>query len=99
MIKKTAFAIRTHKFGKQEKELYEYATKYFGEANTFIACNNTSDKNISIPEGFNKIIFNENKVLDKSGLFWHPDWHWRCGDYWYYALQKSLDKYEYFWLC
>lgn len=94
----SAFAIRTHKFSEQEKILYEYASKYFGESNTFIACN-TSEKNIDIPIKYNPITFNEKKVLNDSGLFWHPQWSWRCGDYWYYALYKSIDKYEYIWLC
>ena len=97
-ISNSAFVIRTHKFTEREKLLYEYASKYFGESNTFIACN-TSKKNIIIPDKYNKVIFNETKILNDIGLFWHPDWSWRCGDYCYYALYNSLDKYEYIWLC
>lgn len=94
----SAFAIRTHTFLEKEKRLYEYAVKYFGASNTFIACNTTKN-DIKIPDQYNNITFNEEKILNDSGLFWHSDWSWRCGDYWYYALYNSLDNYEYIWLC
>jgi hypothetical protein len=94
----SAFAIRTHKFSEQEKVLYEYAVKYFGASNTFIACNTTKN-NVNIPDQYNNITFNEGKILNDSGLFWHSNWSWACGDYWYYALYNSLENYEYIWLC
>lgn len=94
----SAFAIRTHKFGEREKVLYEYASKYFGANNTYITCN-TKNNNINIPNQYKNIMFHEGKVLNDTSLFWHPDWSWRCGDYWYYALYNSLDNYEYIWLC
>ena len=94
----SAFAIRTHKFSEQEKVLYEYAVKYFGASNTFIACNITKNK-VNIPDQYNNITFNEGKILNDSGLFWHSNWSWACGDYWYYALYNSLENYEYIWLC
>ena len=97
-MKKTVFAIRTHQFGDREKSLYDYAVKYFGENNTLIACNNNSE-NIKIPIEYNHFFFNQNEILNESGLFFHPNWGWRCGDYWYYALQKILTGIEYVWLC
>ena len=42
-MKKAVFAIRTHKFSNSEKYLYDFAAKYFGKNNTFIACNNNAE--------------------------------------------------------
>lgn len=96
-MKKAAFAIRTHKFSDNEKYLYDYVAKYFGKDNTFIACRNNSE-DIKIPVGYNHFFFNEKKLLNETGLYFHNDWGWRCGDYFYYALNKFLKGYEYIWL-
>ena len=95
---KTVFAIRTHTFGDREKYLYDYAVKYFGKSNTFIACNNEVE-DIKIPDQYNHFFFNKKNVLNDTGLYFHKNWGWRCGDYWYYALFKVLKEYEYIWLC
>ena len=97
-MKKAVFAIRTHKFGHSEKYLYDYASKYFGKDNTFIACNNNAE-NIKIPVEYNHFYLNKKNLLNGTGLYFHDKWEWRCGDYWYYALNKFLKGYEYVWLC
>ena len=97
-MKKAVFAIRTHKFSDSEKYLYDYAAQYFGKTNTFIACNNNVE-DIKIPDQYNHFFFNKKKILNDTGLYFHDNWGWRCGDYWYYALNKYLKDYEYIWLC
>ena len=95
--KKNAIAIRCHKIGEAEKKLYSFVAKYFGKENTFFVMNVNSSE-VQVPEGYNHIIFNREKILSGEKLFWPQDVAWKCGDYCYYAMLNALSGYAYFWL-
>ncbi len=97
MTYKNCFAIRTHLFGEREKNLYQFAEKYFGKENTYFILN-VDEQKFKIPSSYNAIYFNKNKTLSDKELFWPHDCAWRCGDYCYYALNQELSGYDFFWL-
>ena len=97
MIYKNCFAIRTHLFGEREKNLYQFAEKFFGKENTYFILNIDGDK-LNIPSSYNAIYFNKSKILSEKELFWPHDCAWRCGDYCYYVLDQELSGYDFFWL-
>ena len=95
-MSKNAIGIRCKEIGDNEKRLYSLCKEYFGSENTFFVLNN--EKKVHIPDGFNSVVFNENTILNAENLYWPKDVAWRCGDYCYYALWRSLSGYEYIWL-
>lgn len=94
--KKNAFAVRCHRFGERERELYAYAEKYFGSKHTYLLMN--VEKAPSVPKDFQCIVFNREKVLSAKEFLWFPEVAWKCGDYCYYAANRVLKGYEYLWL-
>lgn len=93
---KQAFAVRSHVFGDEERALYEFGEGYFGKENTFLVLH--TKESIEVPKKFNKIVFNDHKILNSKELFFPKDVGWRCGDYCYYAMDSVLAGYDFYWL-
>ena len=64
---KQAFAVRSHVFGEEERALYEFGEGYFGKENTFLVLH--TKESIEVPKKFNKIVFNDHKILNSGELF------------------------------
>ena len=88
--------MRSHIFGEDERVLYKYGEQYFGKENTFLVLH--TKESIDVPKEFNKIIFNDSKILNKKDLFFPKDVGWRCGDYCLYAMDNVLAGYDFYWL-
>jgi hypothetical protein len=91
-----AFGVRCHTFGEKERQLYAYGESYFGAGNTYLILN--VENKLEIPKEFHSIYFNHREVLSAKDFLWFPEVAWKCGDYCYYAMHKTLKGYDYFWL-
>lgn len=91
---KSVIAIRTHLFGDPERKLFKYLSSYFGRENVITAIQK-SQKTPLVPDEYNPKLVGENTL---EGLYLHPNWGWRCGDYWYYSMLSYISNYDYLWL-
>ncbi len=88
--------IRSHCFGRAERDLYAALRECFGAEDIFIVLDET-EQHVAIPSGFNKVAF-DRAALDARALFAdHPRNGWLCGDYFYYALRAAVAA-DFYWL-
>ncbi len=86
-------AIRTHRWTAEEERLLATLRGVFG-GNVAVAFQNR-------PEGLQPPV----DVVDIGADWPHrnrlravPDWGWRCGDYFYYALRLARPEFDHYWL-
>ncbi len=88
--------IRSHRFGRAERDLYAALSECFRAEDIFIVLDETGQR-VAVPGGFNKVAF-DRAALDARGLFAdHPRIGWLCGDYFYYALRAAVVA-DHYWL-
>jgi hypothetical protein len=86
-------AIRTHRWGQDERRLWSALSPIFGEALTVVFHNPKPE--LDLPAGTVAI---DDSWLAAHGLRATPDWGWRCGDYFYYALRQARPDADFYWL-
>lgn len=89
----TLVAIRTHRWSEDEVRLLE-ALQPTLWPHVAVVFHNRPKGLQPVPQ---VVDINQN-WLAAEGLRRVPDWGWRCGDYFYYALRKAFPNYSYYWL-
>lgn len=96
---KTVIGIRTHIWSDAEENLYRNLLQYFSPDKIFVIADETSQV-VSVPDGITKIGWNHHFLSDEH-LFNYDHFGdgigWLCGDYFYYAFQKSVSA-DFYWL-
>ncbi|EBA11056.1 hypothetical protein [Roseobacter sp. CCS2] len=90
---KVMAAIRTNMWTQAEIDLLERLKHVFGDDVAVVFHNRTDALNLDVP-----IIDINDDWVQAQGLRITPDWGWRCGDYFYYALRQAFPKYDNYWL-
>lgn len=96
---KRVIAIRTNKWGNEEKKLYHQLLTYFQAEEIFFVVESIKSKP-QFPENYQVIYWGayfleRNKLIDY--LFAGKNSGWLCGDYFYYALKEQIES-EFYWL-
>jgi hypothetical protein len=86
-------AIRTNRWGEEEERLLARLRPAFGDDIVVVF----HDRAGLIQPPVQVIDINDAWVA-RNGLFHVPDWGWRCGDYFYYALRQARPDYDSYWL-
>jgi len=86
-------AIRTNAWTQAETDLLAVLKGVFGDAVAVVFHNRPADLNLDVP----LIDINDDWVRT-HGLRVTPDWGWRCGDYFYYALRQEYPDCDHYWL-
>jgi hypothetical protein len=86
-------AIRTNKWTEEEERLLARLRLAFGDDVAVVF----HDRAGSVQPPVQVIDINGAWVA-RNGLFHVPDWGWRCGDYFYYALRQARPDYDVYWL-
>lgn len=92
--------IRTHKWTSEEERLYNVLLQYFSPNSIFVIVDEILKAPVNTPKFINKISLDHNFLEYQNILFTHPakkGLGWLCGDYFYYAMESSIDA-EYYWL-
>lgn len=84
--------IRTHEYGPAERELAAYLERYFGADMRFVF-NLRAGQPENVPDPFLTI---GDQDVTRLGLFVHPAWGWRCGDYTLYRAREVLPGNRYY---
>ena len=88
-VPRVCVGIRSHRFGRAERDLYAALRECFHAEDIFIVLDET-EQHVSVPTEFNKVAF-DRAALEARALFAeHPRIGWLCGDYFYYALRLAL---------
>lgn len=90
---RTIAAIRTNKWTEEEERLLAALRPSFGEDVVVVF----HDRPAGVTPPAAVIDVNAQWVL-QQGLALVPDWGWRCGDYFYYALRGARPDYDFYWL-
>jgi hypothetical protein len=90
---RTLAAIRTHHWGEDARRLHAQLAPVFGEDLVVVFHNRPADLELPLPV----IDINDDWVAGQ-GLRLVPDWGWRCGDYFLYALRAARRDADFFWL-
>jgi hypothetical protein len=86
-------AIRTHKWTSEEERLLAALAPVFGDDVAVVFHNRAPRVYPPVPV----IDLNAEWVL-RNKLALVPDWGWRCGDYFFYALRQARPDYDHYWL-
>ncbi|MBM3613246.1 MAG: hypothetical protein FJX19_09815 [Alphaproteobacteria bacterium] len=90
---RTLAAIRTHHWGEDARRLHAQLAPVFGEDLVVVFHNRPADLELPLPV----IDINDDWVAGQ-GLRLSPDWGWRCGDYFLYALRAARRDADFFWV-
>lgn len=85
--------IRTHRWGEEEERLLAQLKGAF-PGDIAVVFHNRPD-GLSVPLD---VVDIDGTWVDANGLRAIPDWAWRCGDYFYYALRAAKPDYDFYWL-
>lgn len=99
VIHKQVVGIRTHKWTSEEEKLYVKLQQYFAKDEIFFIVEEMKNEK-ELPSFINKISLNESFLKEQQILSNHPNpkgLGWLCGDYFYYAFEKSVNA-EFYWL-
>lgn len=86
-------AIRTNRWTEEEDRLLASLRGAFGD-NIVVVFHNRP-KGVVPPV---EVVDVNDAWVNEAGLRVVPDWGWRCGDYFYYALRKAKPDYDFYWL-
>ncbi len=86
-------AIRTNKWTDEEERLVAALRPAFGDDLAVVFHNRPAGVAPPLPV----IDIGEDWVV-REGLALVPDWGWRCGDYFYYALRQARPAHDHYWL-
>ena len=86
-------AIRTNTWGDEERRLLAALQPVFGVDIAVVFHDRPSD---IVPPV--RVVDLSNDWVLGHGLALVPDWGWRCGDYFYYALCDAYPDYDYYWM-
>lgn len=86
-------AIRTNRWGPAEERLLAQLREAFGADVDVVFHNRPADAEPSAD-----VVDLNDAWLESQALRTVPDWGWRCGDYFYYALRAAKPAYDYYWL-
>lgn len=85
-------AIRTHVWNSDARRLCERLLPVLGDR-LVVVFHNRSDQTPPIP-----VIDLRDGWPTAQGLLEVPDWGWRCGDYFLYALRAARPGFDHYWL-
>lgn len=86
-------AIRTNRWGEEEERLLSRLRPVFGDRIAVVFHNRAP----GLTPPVDVIDIDAEWVL-RQGLFLAPDWGWRCGDYFQYALRAARPGHDHYWL-
>jgi hypothetical protein len=86
-------AIRTHKWGEDAQRLHDTLKPIFGNDLLVVFHNRPKDLVLS-----SRIVDIDDAWVKANGLRAVPDWGWRCGDYFLYAVRQARPDAEFYWL-
>ncbi len=86
-------AIRTNKWSEEEERLLARLRLAFGDDVVVIFHDRPG-----LVEPPVQVIDIDDGWVARNGLVHVPDWGWRCGDYFYYALRQARPDYDCYWL-
>ncbi|MCY1125497.1 component of SufBCD complex [Frigidibacter sp. RF13] len=86
-------AIRTNRWGEEEARLFSALRPVFGSELAVVFHNRPTDLSLPLP-----VVDIGSDWVTGAGLAAVPDWGWRCGDYFYYALRAARPDYDQYWL-
>lgn len=89
----TLAAIRTHRWGEDEERLCAQLVPIFGDRLVVVF----HDRPASVVPPLPVIDITSDWVV-AQGLRNLPDWGWRCGDYFLYALRQARPDHDRYWL-
>ncbi|MGB8813621.1 MAG: component of SufBCD complex [Paracoccaceae bacterium] len=90
---KSVIAIRTHRWGEEEERMLARLSGSFPGDIVVVFHNRQRGVRppIDVVDIANAwVVINELRCL--------PDWAWRCGDYFYYALRAAKPDYDFYWM-
>jgi hypothetical protein len=90
---RTLAAIRTHKWTEEEERLLGQLRSAFGADVAVVFHDRPADVTPPAP-----VVDLDAGWAAGQGLQLVPDWGWRCGDYFYYALRAARPDYDAYWL-
>jgi hypothetical protein len=86
-------AIRTHKWGEEEDVLYRRLAPVFGS--DLVVVFHDRPRGVIPPL---LVIDIDSGWVENQGLAAVPDWGWRCGDYFLYALRQARPDSDAYWI-
>ncbi|MGB3146755.1 MAG: component of SufBCD complex [Paracoccaceae bacterium] len=86
-------AIRTNKWTEEEERLMNALLPVFGDDLVVVFHDRPAGVTPPLP-----VIDLQAEWVLRQGLALVPDWGWRCGDYFYYALHAARPDYDYYWM-
>lgn len=89
----TIAAIRTHHWGEDAQRLHAQLAPVFGAG--LVAAFHNRPKDLALPL---PVVDIDDHWLAANRLQRVPDWGWRCGDYFLYAVRKAYPQADYLWL-
>ncbi len=90
---KTIVAIRTHRWDEDAQRLYEQLLPVFGDA--LVVAFHDRPKGLALPL---PVVDLNDRWLRTHQLQRVPDWGWRCGDYFLYAVRAAHPAADFIWL-
>lgn len=85
--------IRTHRWGEEEQRLLAQLKDAFPGDIAVVFHNRADAAQVPID-----VVDIDTAWVEANGLRAIPDWAWRCGDYFYYALRAAKPDYDFYWL-
>lgn len=89
----TIAAIRTHHWGEDAQRVYDQLRPVFGDNLVTVFHNRPEGLELPLP-----VVDIDDAWVAANGLRVLPDWGWRCGDYFLYALRQAIPAADYYWL-
>ncbi|MEL6685151.1 MAG: component of SufBCD complex [Pseudomonadota bacterium] len=86
-------AIRTNAWTQAEVDLLARLESVFGDAVAVVFHNRPADLKLDVP-----VVDIDDEWVNANKLRATPDWGWRCGDYFYYALRQAFPDCDHYWL-
>lgn len=86
-------AIRTHKWDEDAMRLHARLKPIFGDDLAVVFHNRPKD--VAPPL---RVVDLNDRWVSQNGLRLLPDYGWRCGDYFFYALRQACPGYDAYWL-
>lgn len=86
-------AIRTNRWGDEEERLLAALRPVFGRDLAIVF--HARPPGVTPPVD---VVDIADDWVARQGLALVPDWGWRCGDYFYYALRAARPDYDHYWL-
>ncbi|MFZ1660964.1 MAG: component of SufBCD complex [Paracoccaceae bacterium] len=90
---RAAAAIRTNKWTDEERRLLAVLQPVFGRDIYVVFHDRPDDLTLPVP-----VVDISSAWVESRSLTVVPDWGWRCGDYFYYALRSAVPEYDQYWL-